>query len=116
MRLENISDIYVRIFVSILLLMYLQYERNNSLHSMLYHVYNKKNIYSQVWPRMISKNYVRPLVIYYLFIEYSVFGTYSLYKMLDMFKDNSVLINNKHQENIANSYVSISGDFKPFSH
>ena len=47
----------------------------------------------------------------YLFIDYSIFGTYSRHSMLYLLKHNMIFINNKHQENIYNKYIRIYGDF-----
>ena len=53
---------------------------------------DNENVYSQILTRMIANNYVRILVIYYLFIVYGVFGSYSQNSMLSLIKDISALI------------------------
>ena len=77
MTQENISNAHVSILVSIFLFSYVCYEINNRQHSRSDHFLPKEDYYSQVWPRINSGNCVSILVVYYLFFDYGIFGSYS---------------------------------------
>ena len=53
---------------------------------------------------MIADNYVRILVLYDMFIDYGIFKSYFQHSVLDLIKENSVLIYKLYQGNIANNY------------
>ena len=77
----------------------------------------KKNEYfnSQVWVRMIPNNYFSIMIIYHPSINYSKYGNNIRSSMLPLIKDNSVLIDKKHQENINNNSVCTIGNLQQFS-
>ena len=63
---------------------------------------------------MISNNYVSILVIYYLFIDYDIFRSYSQHSMVEFIKEKSVSIYNEHQDNTDNNYIIIYGKLQQF--
>ena len=58
---------------------------------------------------MISINYVSILVPIYQFMLYAIFGSYTWHSMLAFHKPIMIFVYNKHQGNILNNYVSITG-------
>ena len=71
---------------------------------------------AQVWPILIDNNYARIFVLYYLFIDHGIFGSYIQNSMLYFLKYNSALIYKEQKENTSNNYLSIFGNFHYFSH
>ena len=83
-----IYDIYVIILVPLLMFIYLCWTKENSQHSMLSFPL-KNNIYSQVWLRMISDNYISIMVTYLPLIDYGLSVSNRIHSMLDLNSGNS---------------------------
>ena len=105
--LETISEIYVRIFVSILMLRYLCYEKNKNQHSILANPVNRKIFIHKAYQEWLSTTKLELWSFIICSLMIFIFGGYSLYPMLYLLKENSVFIHNKHQENITNNYGSM---------
>ena len=56
---------------------------------------------------MIEKHYVSIVALYFLFVCYGISGSHKLNSLLVLFKENSILINKEHQENISNTSLRI---------
>ena len=80
---RNINNIYVRITVSNLIFSFLCYQRNNNQHWMLCNI-DKKYILYKSLIKKIAYNYVRIVVLYYLFMYYGISGIFSWHQMLDI--------------------------------
>ena len=61
---------------------------------------------------MVANNYVRTLVLHYLFKYYGILVRYSRQSMSDLIKENMIFIKNGHLSNIEYNYDIISGDFQ----
>ena len=57
---------------------------------------NNKNLFIQVWSRLIANNKVSILVICYLFIVYGIYSSYAWRSMYALIKENMIIIYNEH--------------------
>ena len=64
---------------------------------------------------MSADIFVSIFVIYYLLINYFIFGSYNQHSMLDLPKENSALLFLYHQYIFSNNYIGIYGKLKKFS-
>ena len=56
--------------------------------------WQQEYIYIKVLPTMIAEDCISILVLYYLLLEYGIFGNYSWHSMWDFIKDNMIFIYN----------------------
>ena len=75
-----------------------------------------RKFYSLFWPLLISKKYVRIMVIYHLLINYGSSGSNSRHLLFALHKEKSGLIYKERQYNIANNYIRTYGNLQQFIH
>ena len=61
---------------------------------------------------MVANNYVSIFVLYFMFMYYGIFGSYSQYYILASLKENIIFIYKIQQDNIVRNYIIIYGGFQ----